>query len=297
MIWKDFKFEDNSLSYDELSSHTFETVCSTSSCDVSINRPLIEKTNNFFPTPFSVACTRIRSILRSSNLPESSFKRYETTTDLTAKTCVYSSTAATNVPSRSRKTVTFGQIEIHEHYLTLGDHPDCSCGFPIQLDWERVTSSVQHVDDYELTRKPRQKLNCLVVDSYDRRAIVSKRLGMSNKEMNATLKDIKQSKHQRAITKKLAPLHFAEDVLESTVRKFKRALRKWGENGDFYLYFSIVNLLSPESNFYINCHIALTFLIPRWSFIYFFVSWWTLFKDFEWHQDSLIYWKNILPVR
>jgi hypothetical protein len=69
-------------------------------------------------------------------------------------------------PEMPRVSVAFGSIEIREHVLVLGDHPDCSHGPPVQLGWECQQTTFQHVDDYEFTRMPRRHKRDLGLNYY-----------------------------------------------------------------------------------------------------------------------------------
>jgi hypothetical protein len=54
-----------------------------------------------------------------------------------------------------KRSVSFSNLEIREYEVALSDHPDCSYGPPIQLDWEYTTQNLISIDDYEQTRSPR----------------------------------------------------------------------------------------------------------------------------------------------
>jgi hypothetical protein len=55
----------------------------------------------------------------------------------------------TVVPVKRTYTVDFDRIMIREYELTVGDNPACTCGPPITLDWNFVSSEVYTVEDYE----------------------------------------------------------------------------------------------------------------------------------------------------
>jgi hypothetical protein len=60
-----------------------------------------------------------------------------------------------------KRSVSFSNLEIREYEVALSDHPDCSYGPPIQLDWEYTTQNLISIDDYEQTRSPRSTGNQL----------------------------------------------------------------------------------------------------------------------------------------
>ena len=124
------------------------------------------------------------------------------------------------------KSVEFGSLTIHHHSQTLGDHPDCSSGPPIQLDWLCLESTVQHVDDYEFTRKPRRKKSSLMTAPNHRQAILIQKYGLSRQDIKKGIKESNKVKIQRTITRAFLPLNPLEDALESSTRKVKRAINK-----------------------------------------------------------------------
>ncbi len=59
-----------------------------------------------------------------------------------------------STPSSRRKKLTFGQISIHQHDLTIGDNPSCSSGPPVSLDWKLIRSDSYNLDEYEAMVEP-----------------------------------------------------------------------------------------------------------------------------------------------
>lgn len=57
--------------------------------------------------------------------------------------CLTTSSACSNNGGklRLRRRVSFQKIEIREYNVTVGDHPLCRDGLPLQLDWEHVDST------------------------------------------------------------------------------------------------------------------------------------------------------------
>jgi hypothetical protein len=128
--------------------------------------------------------------------------------------------------SRRRRSVEFGTIEIRQHGLVLGDHPDCSYGPPLQLGWECNDKSLQNVDDYEFSRRSRRHRSNLSINYYHRKELLINDLGMSEEEVKAASKKVSKDKMRRALTRTFLPLHRVEDVLESSRRKVRRAAGK-----------------------------------------------------------------------
>jgi hypothetical protein len=133
------------------------------------------------------------------------------------------STASTEFRRRS---VEFGSIEIRQHGMVLGDHPDCSFGPPVQLGWDCQEKTLQNVDDYELSRRPRRHRRNLSINYFQRKDLLINDLGMSEQEVKAASKQVSKDKIHRALTRTFLPLHRLEDVVESSRRKVRRAAGK-----------------------------------------------------------------------
>jgi len=56
---------------------------------------------------------------------------------------------------REKRTVSFSDVHIHEHYFILGDNPSCSRGPPSTISWEYTSLTPVSVIDFE-SRKPPQ---------------------------------------------------------------------------------------------------------------------------------------------
>jgi len=59
--------------------------------------------------------------------------------------------------SKQRKSVSFSILEIREHALIIGDHPYCTTGLPLSLDWGHSRQThVLNIDEYEGRRAHRR---------------------------------------------------------------------------------------------------------------------------------------------
>jgi hypothetical protein len=129
-------------------------------------------------------------------------------------------------PEMPRLSVAFGSIEIREHALVLGDHPDCSYGPPVQLGWGCQQTKVHQLDDYEFSRMPRRHRRDLGLNYYKRKSILMNDQGMTEKEINAATKQVAKDKMRRDITKACMPFYIVGDVVgSSTQRLLKRAIK------------------------------------------------------------------------
>jgi hypothetical protein len=59
---------------------------------------------------------------------------------------------ATTAPERPRKMVSFGNVQVQEYSVTLGDHPCCEGGYPLSLDWAHTDVVEYSLDWYEETK-------------------------------------------------------------------------------------------------------------------------------------------------
>jgi len=51
-----------------------------------------------------------------------------------------------------KKAVTFGNLEIREYDIVIGDHPCCTSGLPLSLGWDYTEHDILPVDEYEACR-------------------------------------------------------------------------------------------------------------------------------------------------
>lgn len=71
------------------------------------------------------------------------------------------------------KSVSFTSVEIREYNVIVGDHPCCSAGFPLTLDWEYREIDNIEVDIYEAVRMPRRHRDELKISPEERSQLLS----------------------------------------------------------------------------------------------------------------------------
>lgn len=70
--------------------------------------------------------------------------------------------------------VCFASVEVREYTVTIGDHPCCTQGCPLSLDWEYRQGQVTTVEAFESTRATKRRhRNCLRTSWEERRDILS----------------------------------------------------------------------------------------------------------------------------
>ena len=126
---------------------------------------------------------------------------------------------------RTSSSVSFNSITIREYDLTLGDHPDCSWGPPLSLDWDFDEVHEGCVIQYEEQRAPKRKPRQMVQSSIRRKAYL-KSIGYTDEDIEVATKDVGAARTRRFLTRKAVSIIPLESAVESACRKFKRALSK-----------------------------------------------------------------------
>jgi hypothetical protein len=75
--------------------------------------------------------------------------------------------------------VSFGEVHVHRHRLTLGDNPGVSSGIPLQLGWEEESSELVDVEAFEkrhsdrsVTRIAKSRREAIASEHHTRDSIV-----------------------------------------------------------------------------------------------------------------------------
>lgn len=125
--------------------------------------------------------------------------------------------------SSNRRTVGFGCLEIHEFYMTLGDHPSAVSGPPVSLDYSQEITKTISLDEYERDREPRRKRKQLKLSYKDRKKILETHRGFSTDEVNqAWLEALKIRQQRQETLKRGLVMNMWDEVTESTQRKMNR---------------------------------------------------------------------------
>jgi len=115
----------------------------------------------------------------------------------------------------SEKQVTFGDLTIHEHALKLGDNPACSCGAPLELEWDALSTSTRNLELYEYMRGERRKRSKLAIP-VQKRAKLLLESGYSLDDIADATLEVEEVKKQRADSLKGSPMERAGAILEKT---------------------------------------------------------------------------------
>jgi len=141
-------------------------------------------------------------------------------------------------PKPTRK-VQFGTVLVRDYDMILGEHPCCSYGPPITIDWDYLEYKPIEVDEYEFHHGERRGLREMMLNYYARKEILSN-AGFTEIDIKQVTKKVNREKLNRSITKQIVhhyPLFKAEAAVESACRKFKRLIKDdhWKNEKSLYV--------------------------------------------------------------
>lgn len=109
--------------------------------------------------------------------------------------------------------------------MELGNNPACTIGAPVELSWTFDEESTHDIDVYECERRPRRKINHLILNYYRRQDILRK-AGYSEQELKKAERAVNKARRQRFATAVLLPISKLEEVAQSARRKVHRVVNK-----------------------------------------------------------------------
>lgn len=120
----------------------------------------------------------------------------------------------------------WGYVELREYGQCLGDHPACSRGAPIQLDWNYHCMATLSIDHYEQSRHGRNDNSLRIPSSY--RQFILMRLGYSPQDLADAIrtKTIDQKKRVQTVSR-LKYMAF-DEKMEKMVRVIPNVAAKLG---------------------------------------------------------------------
>ena len=95
------------------------------------------------------------------------------------------------------KEVAFGELEIREYALCLGDNPSCSSGAPVTLEWEPQAEYQRNLQFYEYTRQSERRSKCPKM-SVQKRAQLLLASGYTLEQIAAAVLQVDEAKKMRA---------------------------------------------------------------------------------------------------
>ena len=132
----------------------------------------------------------------------------------------------------SKKSVSFGMIQVREYNRVLGDNPDVLFGPPISIGWNYTQKDALSMDEYESTKPPRE--GALRMSSVTRRNLLLNVFGVPAEDIRAVEREVKKIQKQRLQTNKQGT---AGRVVESAMQSAKRSLRRTFSSKDILSSF------------------------------------------------------------
>jgi len=137
---------------------------------------------------------------------------------------------------RRRRQVNFSTVVVRDYGVTLGDHPCCSYGPPITLDWDYHQHDPVCINEFEFHQsKGRRTRREMMMNYYKRKNILSL-AGFDEKDFKASKRGITRSKFHRALTKQMLQCYVVEMAVESACRKVKRLTKEDHWKSEAHLY-------------------------------------------------------------
>lgn len=126
-----------------------------------------------------------------------------------------------------KRKVQFSTVVVRDYDMILGDHPCCSYGPPVTIDWDYLEYEPLDVNEYEFHHGPRRGLRQMCMNYYQRKRLLAN-AGYTDVEIKQMKREVSRTKINRSITKQVVGYkgHIVEDAVESAKRKFKRLIKK-----------------------------------------------------------------------
>lgn len=99
---------------------------------------------------------------------------------------------------KGKKSVGFGSINFRNYAVIMGDHPCCTMGCPLTLDWSFSEGEHVSVDEYENSRSPRAAKGALRFTWDERRSILS---DVSDCDMRRANRKLQRQQDRRSHTR------------------------------------------------------------------------------------------------
>lgn len=126
---------------------------------------------------------------------------------------------------RSSSQVSFGDVEIREYELALGDNPSCRDGPAVQLGWRYSEGAPEPIKQYEEQREGFRRDRFQMALPASHRQDLLREFGYSHNEMQEAQKEAKKVSQGRFRTAIQPPMvSKAEEIIESAKRKFSQSL-------------------------------------------------------------------------
>jgi len=132
-----------------------------------------------------------------------------------------SSTGNNRTTNTNTRHVRFQSVQIREHAVTIGDHPFCTVGVPIQLDWTFYEFPAVSIDMYEVARQRKRKSarRKLLLNSFQRRDMLW-RAGHELEEIELAAKAVEKQRFRRSLHLYFLPIFVLQEYWAVQVEKY-----------------------------------------------------------------------------
>ncbi|CAB9501443.1 affinity nitrate transporter 2 [Seminavis robusta] len=122
-------------------------------------------------------------------------------------------------PKKKKRVVHFESVQVREYNITIGDHPFCSKGAPITLDWEFSEGATLPLELYESSKKRssrrrRRSRSRMLMDPIQRRDLLW-RFGHHLDEIEVAAKENEKEKFRQSINLYMLPLYVLQEFFAS----------------------------------------------------------------------------------
>lgn len=83
--------------------------------------------------------------------------------------------------------VAFSTVSVRQYAITIGDHPCCSTGYPMCLDWQYDVLPEQSLDSFEANHEPRRSRLELITTYEERKTRLEEYCSQNAKRLNRRL--------------------------------------------------------------------------------------------------------------
>lgn len=165
----------------------------------------------------SMRCKILRRMATSGRITEKEWISDDSLPSLILETDAADSDSDVSVDRcHVAKRVGFANVQVREYSVTIGDHPCCTMGCPLSLDWDYAAESVTPLDRYEAQRPQRRSRHDLRTTAAQRMQILSEDGGVSDGELRRATRKLHRARTCGA--------RLSERMSESFFRKEQEAL-------------------------------------------------------------------------
>mmetsp|Transcript_18544 Transcript_18544/g.25713 ORF Transcript_18544/g.25713 Transcript_18544/m.25713 type:complete len:230 (+) Transcript_18544:54-743(+) len=144
---------------------------------------------------------------------ENSFDSHVSSSSLTCPTSI-----------KSKKNVSFDQIQVREYERALGDNPSVRQGVPISIGWNYTKQRTTSVDEYETNRpsEKRRPHKQLQIKAQTRRCTLVNDWSVPKEDVKHAMQQVKVIQRQRRETAKLPEvIEDAQEIVEITGKRIQ----------------------------------------------------------------------------